>query len=260
MTDAVVAEMQAKHPCRRLDDEARQAMLGPTPTTEPRKVGTETVLTAIRQFPKGSAAGPSGLRPQHLKDALVPGWSDEVLRALQAFADKLLVEDVHPAARPWFVGARLMALPKTDGRLRPVAVGETLRRFVAKVAFAGAKYEIVGILAPLQLGVGVSQGAEAIVHSPSVDAGRTSRRRDGRPCAHQLGLIERVQRGRPIGGFGSGSEDDALDGLLGGDMLRGHLALVARGRTLVEPARGAAGGPVGAGLVRIGNPRRGSRS
>ena len=34
----------------------------------------------LRAFPRGSAPGPTGLRPQHLKDALAPGLRDEVLR------------------------------------------------------------------------------------------------------------------------------------------------------------------------------------
>ena len=37
------------------------------------------VQKALSSFPRGSGAGPSGLRPLHLKEALAPGLRDEVL-------------------------------------------------------------------------------------------------------------------------------------------------------------------------------------
>ena len=62
----------------------------------------------------------------------------------------------------FFFGATLQ---KKGGGVRPVAVGCTLRRLVAKVA--GCKVmDVVGeILAPRQLGVGVRGGAAAAVHA-----------------------------------------------------------------------------------------------
>ncbi len=101
----------------------------------------EEVLKAVKAFPRGSAAGSSGLRPQHLQDALVPGGAHEAVRQLTALCVLLLKGRVCEGAQPWFCGAKLVALPKPVGSLRPVAVGETLRRLVGKAAFAAAKEE-----------------------------------------------------------------------------------------------------------------------
>ena len=60
-------------------------------------------------------------------------------------------------------GANLTPLRKPDGGVRPVAVGETLRRLVGKAILATAIAKAqVGGLAPTQVGVGVSGAAEAV--------------------------------------------------------------------------------------------------
>jgi len=64
-----------------------------------------------------------------------------------------------------FLGASLHAISKQGGRLRPIAVGLTLRRLSSKVANRWATERMVPLLAPRQLGVGVRGGAEAIVHA-----------------------------------------------------------------------------------------------
>ena len=54
---------------------------------------------------------------------------------------------------------------KLGGGLRPVAVGMTLRRLVAKVANRVVVERCVPLLAPCQVGVGVWGGSEAAVHA-----------------------------------------------------------------------------------------------
>ena len=39
----------------------------------PAAISAEAVLEQLHSFPRGTAPGPSGLRAQHLLDALVPG-------------------------------------------------------------------------------------------------------------------------------------------------------------------------------------------
>src|SRR5882757_3036669 len=51
------------------------------------------------------------------------------------------------------------------GGLRPIAVGMTLRRLVAKVANTHAVQQRASFLSPRQLGVGVRGGCEAAVHA-----------------------------------------------------------------------------------------------
>jgi len=66
-----------------------------------------------------------------------------------------------------FFGANLQALRKKNGCLRPIAVGLTLRRLISKVASRWGSAWMSPLLAPRQLGVGVSGGAEAMVHATS---------------------------------------------------------------------------------------------
>ncbi len=49
--------------------------------------------------------------------------------------------------------------------VRPIAVGETLRRLTSKVTMGPIKERAATILAPVQFGVAVAGGAEAIVHA-----------------------------------------------------------------------------------------------
>ena len=62
---------------------------------------------------------------------------------------------------PYFCGARR---PEKDGEVRPIAVGEILWRLTSKCAAAVAS-KAANILSPIQLGVGVRNGWEALVHT-----------------------------------------------------------------------------------------------
>ena len=72
------------------------------------------VTAAIESFDSSSGPGPSGLRPAHLKDIL-----KSTRRRFSSDSMRL------------FTAARLVALPKSDGGSRPIAMGDTLRRLAA---------------------------------------------------------------------------------------------------------------------------------
>ena len=63
------------------------------------------------------------------------------------------------------VSGNLVPLLKKDGNVRPVVVGEVLRRLVSKICVAKAYETAAEYLQPLQVGVGVSGGVEALLHS-----------------------------------------------------------------------------------------------
>ena len=126
------------------------------------------IVHAIRSFPNDSAGGPDGLRPQHLKDMTGPnsnGGAKALLSALTRFTTLVLQGKTPVSIRPFFFGASLTALTKKEGGIRPIAVGCTLRRLVAKVAGFRVRDEMAALLAPRQLGYGVRGGAEAAVHA-----------------------------------------------------------------------------------------------
>ena len=57
----------------------------------------------------------------------------------------------------------MTALRKPDGGVRPVAVGECLRRLVGKILLSSSKCKSeVSQLAPLQVGVGLAGAAESV--------------------------------------------------------------------------------------------------
>ena len=69
--------------------------------------------------------------------------------------------------RPIFFGANLLALTKKDGGLRPIAVGDTLRRLTAKCALDLIRNRLFDLVGPQQYGISIKNGAEIIVHAAS---------------------------------------------------------------------------------------------
>ena len=156
----------AKHPPAHPDSQTP-----PSPAVsvqEVLEVSNMDVVQAIKSFPCGSAGGgPDKLRPQHLKDLLQHTQTEDtaLLSALADFCNLVLRGDAPEVVRPFFFGASLVALRKRSGGIRPIAVGCTLRRLVAKVACKQVVDEMAELLAPRQLGYGVSGGSEAAVHA-----------------------------------------------------------------------------------------------
>lgn len=126
------------------------------------------VLEAVRSFPNSSAAGPDGLRPRHLKDLLSPALGEVALclaDALARMADILRSGLIPEAVHPLVFGARLFALRKKDGSLRPIACSLVIRRLVSKIMVRETRATLDTALGPKQLGCGRQCGAEAGVHA-----------------------------------------------------------------------------------------------
>jgi len=150
--------MTRKHPLAAgLVDMARlgAANIGLVPAVE-----ADDIKDAIKSFNKHSGAGPSGLRPFHLRQALAPAYADQVVEHLTGLVNLLTHGRAHPDVSPWLCGAQLMALPKKDGTSRPIAVGEVLRRLAAKTMCAAYKEQAQSYLFPLQIGVAQPLGSE----------------------------------------------------------------------------------------------------
>ena len=60
--------------------------------------------------------------------------------------------------------SRLIGLAKENGDVRPIAVGECLRRLCARFISLQEKASMAAILAPVQYGVATSAGLEQVVH------------------------------------------------------------------------------------------------
>ena len=148
-------KLRAKHP-RAQPARAALLPLGPPARTDVPDIAAADVVAAVRSFRRGSAAGPSGLRGDHLREALSSAHGDEVAAHLAEVVQLLA---------PHIAGAALHALPKRGGDVRPIIVGETLRRLASKCLCQAVREPAQQWLSPLQLGVAVSLGAEAAVHT-----------------------------------------------------------------------------------------------
>ena len=129
-------------------------------------VSSTDVHKAIKSFPCGSAGGPDGFKPQHLKDLTSDFTSSGALLAqITDFINLLFSGRCPEDVRPLLFGGSLTALTKKDGGIRPIAVGWVFRRLAAKCANSFASGAVADYLAPRQLGVGVRGGAEAAAHA-----------------------------------------------------------------------------------------------
>ena len=138
--------------------------IGPLPKVP--SFTAEEVKARVLSFPNGSAPGPSKLRSSHLIDAIScpsPEIANAALLSLSAVTNTIFAGHVSEAALPYLTSASLFGANKKDGGVRPIAVGETLRRLVSKCAVASVRRDAVSILAPLQLGFGVRGGCESII-------------------------------------------------------------------------------------------------
>ena len=66
---------------------------------------------------------------------------------------------------PSLASVSLVGIPKASSVIRPIAVGLALRGLTGKVALQLVCEAVVSHLQPLQLGVGVPRGAEAIFYT-----------------------------------------------------------------------------------------------
>ena len=166
----MAARLQALHP------DGPQVSLGlpgglpyhiPTPPSsdpEEEKTWDRRIRTAVTKFPPGSAPGPSGLRPSHLKECLRKAGSASCLMAGMAPFVRAAVAGLLPEAlQPLLCGSSLIPLNKKDGGVRPIAVGDTLRRLIGKVTLSLEDVrEQVQALKPRQCGVGVPNACEMV--------------------------------------------------------------------------------------------------
>ena len=128
-------------------------------------IAPDLVARCLRAFPSDTAPGPTGLRVQQLKDACVPGGTEAFLAQLAAVVQLLAHGRAPACVSPVLGGAGLVALPKPTGGVRPIAVGEILRRLTGKCLMSVVREDARQLLWPVQVGVAVPNGAEVAIHT-----------------------------------------------------------------------------------------------
>ena len=115
---AVLAKLRALHPSAPAPADGTGVHLADSELwhdLEGRRDRLRDLEKAIRDFPPASAAGPSGLRPQHLQDALRTAEHGAIQRLLIAL-DRLALQCesgyVHDRIAEWLCASRLIPLKK----------------------------------------------------------------------------------------------------------------------------------------------------
>ncbi len=89
---------------------------------------------------------------------------DTLAQALADFVSDFNAALLPQQAQPWFRGARLIRLQKQLG-VRPIAIGETLRRLAGKCLVNRCQDEVVEKLLPHKMGAGIANACEIISHA-----------------------------------------------------------------------------------------------
>ena len=126
-------------------------------------------MACLLAFPKGTSPGASKLRAQHLLDAIAGSTAPaarECLLSLTRFMNHLLSGKAPSCLAPWLrCGAPLTALLKKGGGVRPIAVGEVLRRLASRLCCLAVRPSLSSVFLPYgQVGVGMPGGLEGAIH------------------------------------------------------------------------------------------------
>ena len=130
-------------------------------------VASDQVLFLIQSLPRCSSPGRDGLRSEHLQvavHAVADHRRENFMNMMAKWLELLVNGEVSDEIRQFYASAPLTALLKPDGGVRPIAVGEIWRRLTSKLALSSVITRAINLLEPQQLGVGVPNGVERIVH------------------------------------------------------------------------------------------------
>ena len=113
-------------------------------------------------------SGPSGLNADGwhriLASSCFGDSSSDHSRAIPSFTRKLCLEKLDASSLEAFLACRLIPLDKNPG-LRPIGVGEILRRIAGKVVVSYTRNDIIDSVGSLQVCAGHKDGCEALIHT-----------------------------------------------------------------------------------------------
>ena len=174
LTDEIKQLLQEKHP------EASSAsadILLPTNATAPEPVIFEEIDgTSVYKAAKHiqGSGGPTLIDADGWRHILCSksygNASTELCEAIADLAKKLCREEVPPDILHEFVANRLIPLDKGEDKngnpgVRPIGIGEILRRIIGKVVVSNIREDIINAAGPLQTCAGLKSGIEASIHA-----------------------------------------------------------------------------------------------
>ena len=174
MTDEIKQILQEKHP---EGAPASPEALLPDVAEIPESVIYESIdadaVYRAAKFIQGSG-GPTMFDSEGWRHILCSKsygkHSTELCDAIANFAKKLCTQNIHSECLKEFVSCRLIPLDKgndSEGKpgVRPIGVGEILRRIVGKVVVSCIKTDIIEASGILQTCAGLQSGIEASIHA-----------------------------------------------------------------------------------------------
>ena len=147
------------HPSSRSDS---RVFRGYSPRADLRFLKKDLMESVINKLPRDSAPGPSGWTFAMMSDCYhsCPSFAD----AMRKFSRNLVAGGKSwDCLREWVTSCRLISLTKSNGGVRPIAIGESFTRFAMRWVLASINP--CEILECNQFGVGSSGGTEPIIHS-----------------------------------------------------------------------------------------------
>eukprot|EP00919_Chromeraceae_sp_WS-2016_P042520 GHVR01101381.1.p1 GENE.GHVR01101381.1~~GHVR01101381.1.p1 ORF type:complete len:305 (+),score=17.62 GHVR01101381.1:158-1072(+) len=159
-----IALLKEKHPSHHLPSRTFTNIHDPLPELPTLLITNTHVHEVARQIQGGS--GPGGTDSIHWRDALtIFGASSESLRKSVAQLSNSLANELVPWDRiQALLSNRLIALDKSPG-IRPIAIGETLRRLIAKIVLLTTKHQVTEACGVYQTCAGLSGGIEGSFHA-----------------------------------------------------------------------------------------------
>ena len=167
-TTEVMNELKLKHPPSENAD-VSSLITGPIPAVESviyEEIDANRIYDAAKKV--SGAAGPSGadadLWTRLLCSKQFKKKPAELCASLAEVARKLNTKIVRPDFLRGLVAGRLIPLDKKPG-VRPIGIGEVVRRIIARATTTVLKPELVDSTAPLQTCAGLKGGIEASIHA-----------------------------------------------------------------------------------------------
>ena len=169
LTVDVMGQLKDKHP------EAQEAKLGSLlfgPVEEVhdslyQQIDGDMIREAALRT-KGSG-GPSGVDANGFKRILAcksfKKSSANLCDAIAKMARRLNTDFVDPRTIEPFLANRLIPLDKGEGAVRPIGIGEVIRRVIGKCVMKVTKQDVIEASGSLQVCAGLKSGSEAAVHA-----------------------------------------------------------------------------------------------
>ena len=170
LTDDVMAQLKEKHPNPQ-PTKLGSLLFGPiddeVPETLYSKINGEMVRQAALRT-KG-AGGPSGIDANGFRRIMASKSfkqsSSRLCETIATMTKILCTQYIDPSTIEPLIASRLIPLDKGEGAVRPIGVGEVLRRIIGKCVMNIAKKDVVEGSGSLQLCAGQKSGSEAAIHA-----------------------------------------------------------------------------------------------